>query len=80
METRYDLIDWLGVYADLQTKLGYLRMAWQTSERDCPPELHAKMVEDLYMPMMRLLGLFCGSITVDEDDKPTIRAPSKPHS
>ena len=73
LETRCDKISWAAVSADVQTKLDYLRLAWQASERDCPPELHKKMVKDLYMPMMELIALFCGSITVGDDDKPSTR-------
>ena len=67
IETRHSEIDWAGAESDVVSKLGYLRMAWAASERDCSPEVHEKMVVDLYLPILELLSEFCCCIT-DEID------------
>lgn len=77
-QTRYDAIDWLGIAADVQTKLTFLRAAWQTSEKDCPPDLHRKMVEDIYMPTLRLLAEFCSCFEIEaETASPVIHPPKE---
>ncbi len=75
IETRYDAIDWLSLAADVQTKLTYLRAAWQTSEKTCEPALHLKMVEDIYLPTLRLLAEFCACFDTRDDEA---RAPINP--
>ena len=75
IETRYEHIDWLNVAAEVQTKLGYLRASWQSSERDCPPELHKKMVTELYFPILELLGRFCGCIQEQDGELPVLKSP-----
>jgi hypothetical protein len=62
IETQYDKINWSNLLSEVQAKFHYLRLAWQASERDAPPELHAKMVEDIYLPCIALLAGFCAAI------------------
>jgi hypothetical protein len=66
-ETQYAKIDWSNLLNEVQAKFRYLRLAWQTSEREVPPALHAKMVEDLYLPAIRLLAEFCAVVEVAEE-------------
>jgi hypothetical protein len=65
IETRCDNIEWDKILQEVQTKLNYLRLVWKISERDCNPELHRKMVEDLYVPALEKLAEFCLCIQDD---------------
>jgi hypothetical protein len=67
IETRYDKVDWSNLLNEVQSKFRYLRLAWQASEREAPPALHAKMVEDLYLPAIKLLAEFCAAVEVTEE-------------
>jgi hypothetical protein len=66
-ETQYDKVDWSNLLNEVQGKFHYLRLAWQASEREVSPELHAKMVEDLYLPAIKLLAEFCAAVEVTEE-------------
>ncbi len=72
IETRCDKIDWVNMAEEVLTKLTYLRLAWTASERDCEPELHRKMVEDLYLPVITMLGSFCACIEDDGTGAPIV--------
>ena len=76
LESRSDRIDWDGIAGDVRTGLSYLQMVWQASERDCSPEYHRKMVEDIYFPVLRRLAEFVACIEVTEDDSGDIHAPA----
>jgi hypothetical protein len=65
-ETRCDKVDWDNLKTEVITKLEYLRMAWAASEQGAPTELHRKIVNDLYVPAIRLLAEFCACLEVDE--------------
>ncbi len=67
-ETRCEQVDWTNITAEVLAKLEYLRIAWAASEREGPPELHAKLVNDLYVPTVRLLAEFCACLEVTEDE------------
>jgi hypothetical protein len=68
IETQYDKINWSNLLSEVQAKFHYLRLAWQASEREAPPALHAKMVEDLYLPAFKLLAEFCAAVEVAEEE------------
>jgi hypothetical protein len=67
IETQYDKVDWSNLLSEVQAKFTYLRLAWQASEREVSPALHAKMVEDLYLPAISLLAEFCAAVEVVEE-------------
>jgi hypothetical protein len=69
-ETRCDKVDWANLKTEVLTKLEYLRISWAASERDAPPEVHKKIVEDIYVPAIRLLAEFCARLEVDEEAVP----------
>lgn len=64
-ETRSSKIDWKGVREDVLDSLDALRLAWAASEAAFPPDIHAKMVEDLYAPQVELLARFIASVQMD---------------
>jgi hypothetical protein len=68
-ETKYAEIDWLRMESSVVSKLGFLRLAWKASERDCSPEAHRQIVRDLYLPLIGLLAQFCNSIDEHEEEK-----------
>ena len=68
LETRSARVDWTGLLNDVREALECLRLCWESTERDLPPEVHAKMVHDLYVPSIKCLGAFCVSVQVTEDD------------
>lgn len=70
LETRYDKIDWNGLFGDVRSSFDYLRLAWQASERDLPPDLHRKAVDDLYFPTLELLAEFCACVRVTDETEP----------
>ena len=63
--TRSADIDWDGLEQDVVSRLRLLRTAWESSERTAPPEMHARMVSDLYIPAIEALGRFCASVEID---------------
>jgi len=67
LETRADKINWAGLLADTRAALEALRLAWTASERDCSPELHEKLVRDLYAPALKQLAAFCLCIEIGEE-------------
>ena len=66
LETQYDKIDWDGLMADVLESFVCLRAAWKGTEKQNPPELHKKLVEDLYMPAIWHLAAFCAVVHVDD--------------
>ena len=58
--------DWARIRADVGMKLGWLEAAWKGTERDSPPELHAKLVADLYRPALNCLARFCACIQEEQ--------------
>jgi hypothetical protein len=68
-ETRYDEVDWDNLLAEVTKSFSYLRLAWRATERDMPPELHRKMVEDLYVPAIKLLAEFCACIEESREEE-----------
>ena len=68
IESEYAKIDWQNLEDEVCRKLNYLRLAWAASERDCPPAMHRKMVEDLYLPAIKLLAGFCCCIDEAETE------------
>jgi len=67
-ETRYCQVDWSNLFEEVTKSFNYLRIAWRTTERDMPPELHRKMVEDLYVPAIKLLAAFCACIEESQEE------------
>ena len=65
-QTDASQVDWPSLEVEVVQKIRLLRAAWECSQRDAPAEVHAKMVQDLYLPCVRLLGEFCTS--VEEED------------
>lgn len=58
-------IDWDGVEQSAVASIRLLKLAWECSHRDLSPEIHAKMVDDLYTPIVHTLAQFCMSVQVD---------------
>jgi hypothetical protein len=67
-QTRYDEIAWDDILADVTASLDFLRLAWRASERGASPEIHAKMVKDLYVPCLRLLAEFSACIEAADEE------------
>ena len=68
-ETSCAKVDWHNLKAELLTKIEYLRVSWAASERDAPPEVHNKLVENIYVPAIRLLAEFCACLEVTDDEE-----------
>lgn len=64
IETKSAAIDWAGIEKDTVQSLHLLHLACEASEKDASPEVHAKMVMDLYRPILVKLADFCASIKV----------------
>jgi hypothetical protein len=59
VETRSDEIQWDAIVKNVHTRVALLRAAWRASETTVAPELHRKMVEDIYLPCLAMLAEFC---------------------
>jgi hypothetical protein len=68
-ETQCDKVDWANLKTEVTAKLEYLRIAWAASERDAPPQVHKRIVEDIYVPAIRLLAEFCACLEVAEENE-----------
>lgn len=71
-ETQCEKVDWANLKTEVMAKLEYLRVAWAASERDMPPEVHKKIVNDIYVPAIRLLAEFCACLEVTEEDEEAV--------
>jgi hypothetical protein len=60
-------VDWDGLERDTMRALHMLRVVWEYSQREQPPELHRKMVADLYVPIIEQLAAFIASVKVSVD-------------
>lgn len=60
--------NWQAVADDVALKIKLLKAAWEHTEKEAPPAVHAKMVESLYGPALSLLADFCLCIDVGEED------------
>ena len=65
-ETRGDRIDWDNLEREAIQTLRALRLAWSVSEKSLP-ELHAKMVYDLFVPAIETLAQFIACIEVSRE-------------
>ena len=70
IETRADKIDWQGMRATVDEKLRCLEAIWRATEKRGPPEAHAKLVNDVYFPIVRMVAEFCECVTVGEPERP----------
>jgi hypothetical protein len=59
VETRSGEIQWDAIVKNVHTRVALLRAAWRASETTVAPELHRKMVEDIYLPCLAMLAEFC---------------------
>jgi len=65
-ETRGDRIDWGGIEREAIDALRALRLAWAASEKGLP-EIHAKLVRDIYVPAIKVLAEFIACVEVAEE-------------
>ena len=68
IETRADAIDWQGMRDTVDEKLRYLEAVWRSTEKQGPPEAHAKLVNDMYFPIVRMVAEFCECVKVGEPE------------
>jgi hypothetical protein len=57
--------DWNQLAADVNEGIATLRVCWTRTATDTP-NLHKRLVRDLYMPTLRLLSDFCAAVGVGE--------------
>jgi len=62
IQTDAGQVDWPRLEVEVVQKIRLLRAAWECSQKDAPPAVHAKMVENLFLPRVRMLGAFCTSV------------------
>ena len=62
-------IDWDNIEREVVEKINYLRMSWDASQKVAPKVLHEKLVDDLYVPAVKLLAEFCACVEVGEADE-----------
>jgi hypothetical protein len=51
--------------ADVNEGIATLRVCWTRTATDTP-ELHKRLVRDIYVPTLRLLSDFCAAVEVGE--------------
>jgi hypothetical protein len=62
IQTDAGQVDWPRLEVEVVQKVRLLRAAWECSQREAPPKVHAKLVRDLYVPCVSLLAKFCASV------------------
>lgn len=62
--------NWDQLLSDVTLRIALLRACWKGTTKD-EPELHKKVVEDLYIPALSLLAQFCAAVEVADDDDDT---------
>jgi hypothetical protein len=57
--------DWNQLAADVNEGIATLRACWMRTATDTP-NLHKRLVRDLYVPTLRLLSDFCAAVEIGE--------------
>lgn len=65
-QTQYEKVDWDGLKTDVNERIWAVQQCWRESEKRAPKETHEKLVKDIYLPAIKLLGEFCVCVKLGE--------------
>ena len=68
LETDYKKVNWVGLKNEFLDRMRLLQIEWQASQKQCSPQVHAKMVKDLYLPALTKLAEFCACVEIVEEE------------
>ena len=63
-QTKYEKINWDQTILDVNERFNALKVCWHETETR-QPELHKKLVRDLYMPALECLARFVTSVKIE---------------
>ena len=69
-ETDFQKINWDNLKREVAQKIDFLRLGWAASQvaSSQGSELHGKLVNDIYVPAIRLLAEFCACVEMVDDE------------
>lgn len=62
---KYENIHWDGIIHDVNLRFDIIRKCWEATEKE-DPAIHEKMVQDIYWPVLKLLGEFVTAVNLEE--------------